>query len=124
VDGVWVLGFVIVYQQIENYLLHPRITARTVDVHPAVAFGSVIAGAALLGAVGALIAIPAAATLQGFVGTYVRRYEVAVDPRIDRGEARRGRRERRRQAALRLRRMVGGGSADEPAGQSRADELA
>ncbi|MFJ8435713.1 AI-2E family transporter [Kitasatospora sp. NPDC094019] len=110
VDALWVLVFVVVYQQIENYLLHPRITARTVDVHPAVAFGSVIAGAALLGAVGALIAIPAAATLQGFVGTYVRRYEVATDPRIDRGEQRRHRRELRREAARRLRRMVGGDS--------------
>ncbi|GGQ83359.1 AI-2E family transporter [Kitasatospora griseola] len=112
VDAVWVLGFVIVYQQIENYLLHPRITAKTVDVHPAVAFGAVIAGAALLGAVGALIAIPAAATLQGFVGTYVRRYEVEDDPRIDRGEERRA---RRRDAVRRLRRMVAGGSTD-PAG--------
>ncbi|MFD5921561.1 AI-2E family transporter [Kitasatospora sp. NPDC058201] len=110
VDALWVLAFVVVYQQIENYLLHPRITAKTVDVHPAVAFGSVIAGAALLGAVGALIAIPAAATLQGFVGTYVRRYEVATDPRIDRGEQRRLRRALRREAARRLRRMVGGGS--------------
>ncbi|MDY0814162.1 AI-2E family transporter [Kitasatospora purpeofusca] len=110
VDALWVLAFVVVYQQIENYLLHPRITARTVDVHPAVAFGAVIAGAALLGAVGALIAIPAAATLQGFVGTYVRRYEVATDPRIDRGEQRRHRRELRREAARRLRRMVGGDS--------------
>ncbi|MFF2044685.1 AI-2E family transporter [Kitasatospora sp. NPDC058170] len=109
-DALWVLVFVVVYQQIENYLLHPRITARTVDVHPAVAFGSVIAGAALLGAVGALIAIPAAATLQGFVGTYVRRYEVATDPRIDRGAQRRARRELRREAARRLRRMVGAGS--------------
>ncbi|MFJ6384532.1 AI-2E family transporter [Kitasatospora sp. NPDC092039] len=108
VDALWVLGFVVVYQQIENYLLQPRITARTVDVHPALAFGSVIAGAALLGAVGAVIAIPAAATLQGFVGTYVRRYEVATDPRIDRGEQRRARRELRREAARRLRRMVGG----------------
>ncbi|GAA4866519.1 AI-2E family transporter [Kitasatospora terrestris] len=114
VDALWVLAFVVVYQQIENYLLHPRITAKTVDVHPAVAFGSVIAGAALLGAVGALIAIPAAATLQGFVGTYVRRYEVAEDPRIDRGEERR---ERRRQTVRRLRRMVGGGSTEEGAGQ-------
>ncbi|MFI9788131.1 AI-2E family transporter [Kitasatospora sp. NPDC051984] len=109
VDAVWVLGFVIVYQQIENYLLHPRITAKTVDVHPAVAFGAVIAGAALLGAVGALIAIPAAATLQGFVGTYVRRYEVEDDPRIDRGEERR---QRRREAVRRLRQMVSGGAAD------------
>ncbi|WP_369824241.1 AI-2E family transporter [Kitasatospora sp. Root187] len=121
VDAFWVLSFVIVYQQIENYLLHPRITARTVDVHPAVAFGSVIAGAALLGAVGALIAIPVAATLQGFVGTYVRRYEVATDPRIDRGADRKGRRERRRQAARRLRQMVRGSSADRHDRDDRRD---
>ncbi|WP_425265324.1 AI-2E family transporter [Streptomyces rubellomurinus] len=108
VDGLWVLAFTVVYQQVENYVLHPRITARTMDVHAAVAFGAVIAGAALLGAVGALIAIPVAATLQGFVGTYVRRYEVAVDPRIDRGEQRRARRVLRREATRRLRRMVGG----------------
>lgn len=78
-DAVWILIFVVVYQQVENYLLQPRITARTVEIHPAVAFGSVIAGAALLGAVGALIAIPVTATLQGFLGTYIRRYEV-VEP--------------------------------------------
>lgn len=77
-DAVWILIFVVVYQQVENYLLQPRITARTVEIHPAVAFGSVIAGAALLGAVGALIAIPVTATLQGFLGTYIRRYEVVV----------------------------------------------
>ncbi|MFB7668929.1 AI-2E family transporter [Kitasatospora sp. NPDC056138] len=123
VDALWVLAFVIVYQQIENYLLHPRITAKTVDVHPAVAFGAVIAGAALLGAVGALIAIPAAATLQGFVGTYVRRYEVATDPRIDRGEERkRAARERRLETARRLRRMVRGGGSGDSAGQGRGDE--
>ncbi|WP_333766652.1 AI-2E family transporter [Streptomyces sp. IBSBF 2435] len=79
-DALWVLCFVVVYQQFENYLLQPRITARTVDIHPAVAFGSVIAGTALLGAVGALIAIPVTATLQGFFAAYVRRYEV-TDPR-------------------------------------------
>ncbi|GLW73076.1 hypothetical protein Kpho02_53750 [Kitasatospora phosalacinea] len=120
VDALWVLVFVTVYQQVENYLLHPRITARTVDVHPAVAFGSVIAGAALLGAVGALIAIPVAATLQGFVGTYVRRYEVEDDPRIDRGEERR---ERRRHTVRRLRRMVSGGSdASDGAGGARGSD--
>ncbi len=80
--AVWVLGFVVVYQQFENYVLQPRITARTVDIHPAVAFGSVIAGTALLGAVGALIAIPATATLQGFLGAYVKRYDVTDDPRV------------------------------------------
>ncbi|GGQ73388.1 AI-2E family transporter [Streptomyces althioticus] len=80
--AVWVLVFVVVYQQFENYVLQPKLTARTVDIHPAVAFGSVIAGTALLGAVGALIAIPAVATLQAFLGAYVKRYDVTDDPRV------------------------------------------
>ncbi len=80
--AVWVLVFVVIYQQFENYLLQPKLTARSVDVHPAVAFGSVIAGTALLGAVGALIAIPAVATLQAFLGAYIRRYDVTDDPRV------------------------------------------
>ncbi|MER6281686.1 AI-2E family transporter [Streptomyces sp900105245] len=80
--AVWVLVFVVVYQQFENYMLQPKLTAKTVDIHPAVAFGSVIAGTALLGAVGALIAIPAVATLQAFLGAYVKRYDVTDDPRV------------------------------------------
>ncbi|GAA3058361.1 AI-2E family transporter [Streptomyces glomeratus] len=80
--AVWVLVFVVVYQQFENYMLQPKLTARSVDIHPAVAFGSVIAGTALLGAVGALIAIPAVATLQAFLGAYVKRYAVTDDPRV------------------------------------------
>ncbi|MFG3490995.1 AI-2E family transporter [Streptomyces sp. NPDC094447] len=80
--ALWVLGFVVVYQQFENYMLQPKLTSKTVDIHPAVAFGSVIAGTALLGAVGALIAIPAVATLQAFLGAYVKRYDVTDDPRV------------------------------------------
>lgn len=92
-DVVWVLGFVVLYQQFENYVLQPRITARTVAIHPAVAFGSVIAGTALLGAVGALVAIPVTATLQGFLTAYIKRYAV-TDPRA-RGGGRRDRGGRR-----------------------------
>ncbi|WP_349017286.1 AI-2E family transporter [Streptomyces solicavernae] len=80
--ALWVLIFVVVYQQFENYMLQPKLTAKTVDIHPAVAFGSVIVGTALLGAVGALIAIPAVATLQAFLGAYVKRYDVTDDPRV------------------------------------------
>src|SRR5690606_15831568 len=47
VDAAIVLGFILVYQQIENYVFAPKITARTMDLHPAVAFGTVIVGAAL-----------------------------------------------------------------------------
>ncbi|MEH0547339.1 AI-2E family transporter [Streptomyces sp. NPDC054884] len=88
--ALWVLIFVVVYQQFENYVLQPKLTSKTVDIHPAVAFGSVIAGTALLGAIGALIAIPAVATLQAFLGAYVKRYDVTDDPRVhghrERGE--------------------------------------
>jgi hypothetical protein len=45
-------------------------------MHPAVAFGSVIAGATLFGATGALLALPAAATIQGTLAGYIRRHEV------------------------------------------------
>ncbi|MET9373465.1 AI-2E family transporter [Streptomyces sp. NPDC003035] len=80
--ALWVLAFVVVYQQFENYVLQPKLTSKTVHIHPAVAFGSVVAGTALLGAVGALIAIPAVATLQAFLGAYVKRYDVTDDPRV------------------------------------------
>jgi predicted PurR-regulated permease PerM len=49
------------------------------SLHPAVAFGAVIAGAALLGGVGALLALPVAATVQAFFSTYVRRHEVVEE---------------------------------------------
>ena len=71
-----VLALVIVYQQLENYLFLPRITARTMDLHPAVAFGSAIAGAAVLGAVGAVLAIPGAAMLQALISNTGKRHEV------------------------------------------------
>jgi predicted PurR-regulated permease PerM len=76
VDGVIILGFVIVYQQVENYLFAPRVTAQTLDLHPAVAFGTVIAGAALIGPVGALLALPAAAVVQAIISTIGERHEV------------------------------------------------
>lgn len=77
--AVVVLIFVVVYQQFENYLIQPKLTSKTVDIHPAVAFGSVIAGTALLGVAGMLIAIPVVATMQTFFSAYVKRYHVADD---------------------------------------------
>ncbi|MBL1075775.1 AI-2E family transporter [Nocardia sp. 2] len=78
--ALWILGFIVLYQQFENYVLQPRITATTLDMHPAVAFGAVIAGAALFGATGALLAIPVTATAQAFIGAYIRRYDVVSAP--------------------------------------------
>ncbi|UYP18774.1 AI-2E family transporter [Rhodococcus sp. Z13] len=75
-DGVWVIAFGTVYQQVENYVLHPRITSRTVAIHPAVAFGSVIVGATLFGPVGALVSVPVVAILQALVESFGHRYEL------------------------------------------------
>ena len=36
-------------QQLENYVLSPRITAKTMELHPAIAFGSAMVGAAVAG---------------------------------------------------------------------------
>lgn len=79
ISAIWVVVFMVVWQQFENYLIAPRVTATTMEVHPAVAFGSVIAGTAILGAVGALLALPVSATLQGFISSYASRYQVEVD---------------------------------------------
>jgi predicted PurR-regulated permease PerM len=78
-QAVFVAVVIVVYQQVENYLVAPRITARTLQMHPAVAFASAIAGAALLGAVGAVLALPAAAMIQSVASEWGRRHEVVVD---------------------------------------------
>lgn len=86
-----VLLTVAVYQQVENYLVAPRITRHTMALHPAVAIVSVLAGGALLGAVGALLALPAAAIATALVSAYGERHDLVahelltdVDPRVRR----------------------------------------
>jgi predicted PurR-regulated permease PerM len=76
-----VLIAIVLYQQIENYVFAPRITARTMQLHPALAFGSALAGAALLGAVGAVLALPAAAMGQALVSELGARH-VVIDSHL------------------------------------------
>lgn len=76
VDALFVTIFAIAYQQLENYVVAPRIQSTTMDVHPAIAFLSVVIGGTLLGAVGALLALPATAVIQALLSTYVRRHEL------------------------------------------------
>ena len=71
--GLWVLIVIIAYQQVENYFFSPRITAHTMNIHVALAFGAVIAGTALLGIVGAFLALPVAATAQAFISSWMAR---------------------------------------------------
>ena len=87
--GISALIVIIVYQQLENYIFAPRITAQTMQIHVAVAFGAVIAGNAILWIVGALLALPFAATLQSIVSAAAERHdideEILSESRIRRG---------------------------------------
>ena len=74
--ALMVLGAIVVYQQIENYVLSPRVTAHTMELHPALAFGAALGGAALLGAVGAVLALPAAAMGQAILSERGGRHQV------------------------------------------------
>ncbi len=60
---VWIV-WAIVYQQIENNLIQPQIQKRAVDINPFLVIVSVLFGSTLLGVLGALVAVPAAASIQ------------------------------------------------------------
>lgn len=82
VKALIVIVFIAVYQQLENFLLAPKITAQTLELHAAVAFGAAIAGGAILGPIGAVLALPFAAMVQGVVGNWGRRFEIIDDPLV------------------------------------------
>ena len=68
------LLWTLVYQQLENYLLSPRISARTMELNGAVAFGAALAGGAIAGPMGAFMALPVAAMITAFLTRFVRKY--------------------------------------------------
>ena len=59
-----------IYQQIENNLIVPKVYGTAVQIHPLVVILAILTGAALLGVLGALIAIPAAAAIQAVIRDY------------------------------------------------------
>ncbi|MFZ1362227.1 MAG: AI-2E family transporter [Candidatus Nanopelagicales bacterium] len=89
--GVVALVWAIVYQQVENLTIEPRISAKAVNVHPAVAFISVLLGASLFGVTGAFFAIPVTAMLLAMLELYRKRYTLISevensDSTVDIGE--------------------------------------
>ena len=81
-DGLIVLLYFLIYQQIENFLIAPKITAQKMQLHAGVAFASAIIGGAVLGPIGAILGLPAAAVIQGVLSSVGERYEV-----VDSGES-------------------------------------
>ena len=77
--AIWVVVFFVGYQQLENYLISPRITKRTMEIHPAVSVGAIIVGGTLLGGIGVILALPMAGIIQAIISESRRPYEVIVD---------------------------------------------
>jgi len=76
--GIICIVFYVIYQQVENYLIYPRVMSRSVDLPGAVIVISALVGAAVLGVVGALLAIPTAAGILMLLReVYVRRQDAS-----------------------------------------------
>ncbi|ACV09134.1 protein of unknown function UPF0118 [Jonesia denitrificans DSM 20603] len=75
-DAVAILIFIVVYQQVENLWLSPKISARALELNPAVALIVVLGFGAVFGALGAFLALPVAATITAIASTYLRRHEL------------------------------------------------
>ncbi len=80
-----VLGYALVYQQIENYWLSPKISSKTMALNGAVAFGAALAGGAIAGPMGAFMALPVAALIMSFASNFTKSYDVVYhSPNDDR----------------------------------------
>jgi predicted PurR-regulated permease PerM len=79
---IWAV-WAIVYQQFENHLIQPQIQKRTVNVQPFITIVAVLFGATLLGVIGALVAIPAAASIQILLREYVDVRTMSIKPEED-----------------------------------------
>ena len=73
------LAYVVIYQQIENYWLSPRISAETMTLNGGVAFGAALAGGAIGGPMGAFMALPVAALITSFSSHYRKPREVTYE---------------------------------------------
>jgi predicted PurR-regulated permease PerM len=65
-----VLAYVLIYQQIENYWLSPKLSSKTMTLNGGVAFGAALAGGAIGGPMGAFMALPIAALITSFLSNY------------------------------------------------------
>ena len=88
--AIAIVAFATVYQQIESYFFTPRVSAKTMDVNPAIALAAVFVGAAIWGPLGALIGIPLAAAGVSILQTYRRSYDLVPEAEAHVGGAGKG----------------------------------
>lgn len=77
--AIWVIVFLVAYQQLENYVISPRITQRTMEIHPAISVAAIIIGGTLFGGIGVILALPMAGIVQAIISESRKSYEVILD---------------------------------------------
>jgi predicted PurR-regulated permease PerM len=77
--AIWVVVFFVAYQQVENYLISPHITERTMEIHPAISVAAIIIGGTLLGGIGVILALPMAGIIQALIAESRQSYQVVLD---------------------------------------------
>lgn len=70
------LGYYFLYQQIENYLIQPRVQANSTNMSPLLVFSSVIIGVSFGGIFGGLVAIPVAGCIRIVLLDYLQRKKI------------------------------------------------
>ncbi len=78
-SAVLILGYYILYQQIENYIIQPRIQANSTNMSPLLVFSAVIIGVSFGGLLGGLVAIPVAGCIRIFLLDYLRSKKI-IEP--------------------------------------------
>lgn len=73
---IWSLLLIVIYQQIENYVIAPRVMKRAVDLSPPVVIVALMVGGTLAGIVGALLALPVAALTKILVAEFFVRKRI------------------------------------------------
>jgi predicted PurR-regulated permease PerM len=86
--GLWpttvlLIVLLVCYQQVENYLIAPRVLRHSVDISPAAVLLAALVGAAMLGVIGALVAIPIAAAFKVVLVRQIDQYEAAASSGAD-----------------------------------------
>lgn len=79
-SAIIILAYYILYQQIENYVVQPRIQANSTNMSPLLVFVSVILGVNFGGLLGGLVAIPVTGCLRILVLDYLSRRDVLATP--------------------------------------------
>jgi len=81
--AIIILAYYILYQQLENYLIQPRIQANSTNMSPLLVFMSVVLGVSFGGLFGGLVAIPVAGCLRIAVLEYLRTRGIINTPRFE-----------------------------------------